>query len=122
MKTFKNDLVLEMNNEDEETKIDYEQEEERYLDEFNLTKEEKAEADEEVGQIMDEIYDCLERHYLDEYFNRLYAKTEKERYIGRKLELLQTDSFLHFTGMCQGRTVTCVGHNNPELCFPFKRL
>lgn len=122
MKTFKNDLVLEMNNEDEETKIDYEQEEQRYLDEFNLTKEEKAEADEEVGHIMDEIYDCLERHYLDEYFNRLHAKTEKERYIGRKLELLQTDSFFHFTGMCQGRTVTCVKHHKPELCFPFKRL
>ena len=77
MKTLKNDPVLEMTNEDEATKIDYEQEEERYLDEFNLTKEEKAEADEEVGQIMDEIYDCLERHYLDEYFNRLHAKNRE---------------------------------------------
>ena len=98
MKTFKNDLVLEMNNEDEETKIDYEQEEQRYLDEFNLTKEEKAEADEEVGQIMDEIYERLEQHYLDEYFNRLHAKTEKERYI-EETQALPDGQFLHFTGM-----------------------
>ncbi len=120
--TAKNGSEVNLVEEEQDEKVNYDEEETRYLEEFNLTEDEKEAADEEVGQIMDEIYDRLEQHYVEEYFDRLRAKTEKERYIGRRLELLQIESFGHFCGMSQGLMVGSMGYPKPELGFPFKRL
>lgn len=120
--TAKNGSEVNEVEEEQDENVNYDEEETRYLEEFELSEDEKRVADEEVGQIMDEIYDRLEMHYVEEYFDRLRAKTEKERYIGRRLQLLQIESFGHFAGMAQGLMVGSMGYPKPELGFPFKRL
>ena len=102
--------------------VDYDGEETRELDEFNLAEDEREEADAIVGQIMADIYERLEQDYCDEYCDRLYADTEKERYIGRKLQVLQIESFCHFCQMSEGFKVQAVGYPNPDLSFPYRHL
>ena len=101
---------------------EYEEEETRELYEYDLSEEEKESADEEIGEFMDHIYEWLEAKYGEVYCGKSNGDTEKDRYIGRKIQLLQEQSFAHFCRMSEGIDVIPVGRVNPDIAFPFKRL
>jgi len=100
-------------------------EEERELGEFELTEDEFAEANALVGEIMERVFESVDGQLVGEFGSRLYATSEKERFIGRKLEVIQKELFFCFTALCQGMLPTStvpVGLPCGRLEFPYKFL
>ena len=100
-------------------------EEERELGEFELTEDEFAEANTLVGEIMEGVYESLETHLVNKYSDRLYAASEKERFIGRKLQVIQIELFHCFATLCQGllpSSLLARRERCERLEFPYKFL